>query len=197
MLKIALTGGAATGKSYVLDQFRQHGIPCLQADEMAHGVMAAGTEATAAIAGRFGAEVIADDGSVNRTVLGPIVFGDKAARRDLEGIIHPAVYRAIEVAMRAFARLDDSPSVVVEIPLLYETGHAGEFDRVIATACSAETQLNRLVGRGLTETQARQVIAAQMPTEEKAVRADFVVRTDGTLAETDAQLGQILTLLLQ
>ena len=192
MLKIALTGGAATGKSYVLDQLRQHGIPCLQADEMAHGVMAAGTEATAAIAERFGSEVIGDDGSVNRTVLCPIVFGDKSARRDLEGIIHPAVYRAIEVAIRAFARLDDSPMVVVEIPLLYETGHAGEFDRVIATTCSAETQVTRLAGRGLTETQARQIIAAQMPTEEKAAKADFVIRTDGTLAETDAQVHAIL-----
>jgi len=197
MLKVALTGGVATGKSYVLDQFRQHGIPCLQADEMAHGVMAAGTEATAAIAERFGSDVIAADGSVNRTVLGPIVFGDKAARRDLEAIIHPAVYRAIEVAMRAFARLDDSPLAVVEIPLLYETGHASDFDRVIATACTAETQLTRLLERGLSDTQARQVIAAQMPSEEKAARASFVIRTDGTHADTDRQIAQVLTLLLQ
>ena len=187
----------ATGKSYVLDQLRQHGIPCLQADEMAHGVMASGTEATAAIAERFGAEVIAADGSVNRTVLGPIVFGDRSARRDLEAIIHPAVYRAIEVAMRAFARLDDAPLAVVEIPLLYETGHAPDFDRVIATACTAETQLARLRERGWSDTQARQVVAAQMPAEEKAAKANFVIRTDGTPADTDAQIAKVLTLLLQ
>ena len=197
MLKVALTGGAATGKSYVLDQFRRRGIACLQADEMAHGVMLAGTEATAAIAERFGPEVIAEDGSVNRAVLGPIVFGDRAARRDLEAIIHPAVFRAIEVGLRAFARLDDTGLAVVEIPLLYETGHAADFDRVIVTACSADTQLARLVGRGLSQEQARLVVAAQMPTEEKTAKASFVIRTDGTFAETDAQIAQILTLLLQ
>lgn len=164
---------------------------------MAHGVMAAGTEATAAIAERFGAHVIAEDGSVDRAVLGPIVFADKAARRDLEAIIHPAVFRSIEVGLRAFARLDDKGLAVVEIPLLYETGHASDFDRVIATVCTGDTQLTRLIGRGLSETQARLIIAAQMPAEEKAARADFVIRTDGTPADTDAQVERILTLLLQ
>src|SRR4029078_861661 len=81
MLKIALTGGAATGKSYVLDQFRRAGVPVIVADDLAHGVTAAGTEATAAIAARFGPEVIGADGAVNRQVLGPIVFADAAARR--------------------------------------------------------------------------------------------------------------------
>ena len=137
MLKVALTGGAATGKSYVLDQFRRHGIPCLVADDLAHGVTAAGTEATSAIAARFGADVIAQDGSVNRDALGAIVFADDAARRELEAIVHPGVYRAIEAGLRAFAKLGDSTLAVVEIPLLYETGHTlGDFDRVIVTACS-------------------------------------------------------------
>ena len=95
MLKIALTGGIATGKSYVLDQFRRRGVPCLDADELAHGVTAAGTEATAAIAARFGAEILAADGSVDRKKLGPIVFADPAARRELEAIVHPGVHRAI------------------------------------------------------------------------------------------------------
>ncbi len=76
MLKVALTGGIATGKSYVLEQFRRRGVPCLDADELAHGVTAAGTEATAAIAARFGAEVLAADGAVDRAKLGPIVFAD-------------------------------------------------------------------------------------------------------------------------
>src|SRR5580765_7756011 len=99
MLKVALTGGIATGKSYVLDQFRKRGIPCLAADDLAHGVMAAGTEATAAIAARFGNEVIAADGSVNRDVLGSIVFADPDARRALEALTHPAVYRAIQAGL--------------------------------------------------------------------------------------------------
>src|SRR5579862_5038635 len=100
MLKVALTGGIATGKSYVLDQFRRHGIPCLDADVLAHGVMAPGTESTAAIAARFGADVLALDGSVDRRKLGPVVFSDAVARRDLEAIVHPAVYRAITAGLR-------------------------------------------------------------------------------------------------
>src|SRR3954469_15796391 len=102
MLKIALTGGIATGKSYVLDQFRRRGVPCLDADELAHGVMVAGTEATAAIVERFGAEMLAPDGSVDRKKLGPVVFADPSARRDLEAIVHPAVYRAIAAGLRGF-----------------------------------------------------------------------------------------------
>jgi dephospho-CoA kinase len=192
MLKVALTGGAATGKSYVLDQFRRRGIPCLVADDLAHGVTAAGAEATAAIAARFGAGVLAPDGSVNREALGAIVFADAAARRELEAIVHPGVYRAIEAGMRAFEKIDGSPLAVAEIPLLYETGHAKDFDRVIVTACAEETQIARLVARGLSDARARQVLAAQKPTAEKAAQADFVIQTGGATAETDAQVLQIL-----
>src|ERR1700745_3299388 len=99
MLKIALTGGIATGKSYVLDQFRRRGVPCLDADELAHGVTAAGTEATAAIAARVGMGILAADGAVDRAKLGPIVFADPAARRDLEAVVHPAVFRAIAAGL--------------------------------------------------------------------------------------------------
>src|SRR5215813_9105731 len=102
MLKIALTGGIATGKSYLLEQFRRRGVPCLDADALVHGVQAAGTEATKAIAERFGPEVLAADGSVDRAKLGPIVFADAAARKDLEAIVHPAVYRAIAAGLRGF-----------------------------------------------------------------------------------------------
>ena len=192
MLKVALTGGAATGKSYVLEQFRKHGVPTLVADDLAHGVTAAGTEATAAIAARFGADVIGADGSVDRPTLGAIVFADPAARRELEAIVHPAVYRAIQAGLRAFEKSGD-PLAVVEIPLLYESGHAGDFDRVVVTVCSDETQLRRLTARGLTEERARQVIAAQKPTAEKAALADFVVRTNGEKADTDAQVRDILS----
>src|SRR5947207_3216375 len=95
MLKIALTGGIATGKSYVLGQFRARGVPCLDADTLAHAATAAGTDATAAIAARFGPGVLAADASVDRAALGAIVFADATARRDLEAIVHPVVYRAI------------------------------------------------------------------------------------------------------
>jgi dephospho-CoA kinase len=192
MLKVALTGGIATGKSYVLEQFRRRGVPCLDADTLVHGVTAAGTEATSAIAARFGADILGADGSVDRAKLGSIVFADPAARRDLEALVHPAVYRAITAGLRAFELLDASPLAVVDVPLLYESGHADDFDRVIVTACPPEMQLARLLKRGLTEGEARQRIAAQLPTEKKAARATFVIRTDGTFEETDRQVVSIL-----
>src|SRR5947208_1288285 len=102
MLKVALTGGIATGKSHILEQFRARGVPCLDADTLAHGVEAAGTEATQAIAARFGPGVLDAAGAVDRKKLAPIVFADPAARRELEAIVHPAVYRAIVAGLRGF-----------------------------------------------------------------------------------------------
>jgi len=191
MLKVALTGGIATGKSYVLDGFRRRGVPCLDADILAHGVTAAGTEATAAIAARFGDEILAPDGSVDRAKLGPIVFADPSARRELEAVVHPAVYRAVAAGVRAFELIGTDPFVVVDIPLLYETGAEKDFDRVVVTTCAPQTQLARLRERGMSEEAARQRVAAQWPTEQKASRADFVVNTDGTFEETNAQVDAI------
>jgi dephospho-CoA kinase len=194
VLRVALTGGIATGKSYVLDQLRQRGVACLDADALVHGVQAAGTEASAAIAARFGSDVLASDGSIDRGKLAPLVFADQAARRDLEAIVHPAVYRAIAAGLRGLELLGDSIAVV-DVPLLYETGAEKDFDRVIVTACSPETQIARLVERGLTEGEARQRLAAQWPTQRKVERADFVIRTDGTFEETNRQIDEILKVL--
>jgi dephospho-CoA kinase len=188
MLTVALTGGIATGKSYVLQRFRQLGAACLDADELAHGVTAAGTEATAAIAARFGRSILAADGSVDRRALGPIVFADPAARRDLEAIVHPAVYRAIQAGLRAFELTGNPPFAVVDVPLLFETGHEKDYDRVIATVCAPELQIRRLVARGLTEEAARERLAAQLPAADKASRSTLVIRTDGTFHETDQQI---------
>ena len=196
MLKIALTGGIATGKSHVLDQFRRRGVPCLDADELAHGAESAGTEATHAIAARFGAGVLTSDGAVDRTKLAPLVFADASARRDLEAIVHPAVYRAIGAGLRAFALVGGYPLAVVDVPLLYETGHAADFDRVVATVCPPEMQIARLAERGVPEAEARQRLAAQLPADDKAARADFVIRTDGSFADTDRQVGELYRALL-
>lgn len=195
MLRVALTGGIATGKTYVLQRLQQHGVPCLDADALAHGVMAPGTEATAAIAERFG-DVLAADGAVDRARLGPVVFADPSARRDLEAIVHPAVYRAIAAGLRGFERIGGSPLAVADIPLLYETGHAAQFAKVIATVCPKELQLARLEARGLSRAAAEQRLAAQWPADDKAARADYVIRTDGSFDDTDAQVRQVLSELL-
>ena len=105
--------------------------------------------------------------------------------------MHPAVHRAIAMGVRALELMGDTLAVV-DVPLLYETGGEKDFDRVIVTACAPGAQLARLLERGLTEDAARQRLAAQWPTKKKTSRADFVITTDGTFAETDAQIGQIL-----
>jgi dephospho-CoA kinase len=158
---------------------------------LAHGVTKAGTEATAAIAARFGPAILEPDGSIDRKALGAIVFEDQTARRALEAIVHPAVYRSIAAGLRAF-ELMGSQLAVVDVPLLYETAHERDFDRVIVTACSIEHQVQRLLARGMSELEARRRLSAQLPTEDKAARADYVIRTDGSLEETDRQVERVL-----
>jgi dephospho-CoA kinase len=197
MLRVALTGGIATGKSVVVEQLRRRGVPCLDADDLAHGVTTAGTEATAAIAERFGHEVLDASGAVDRQRLGALVFADSTARGDLEALVHPAVYRAIEAGFRAFEILGGYPLAVADIPLLYETGRASDFHRVIATTCSVQTQLARLAARGLNQVQASQRLAAQWTAAEKAARAHHVIDTEGTFDDTNVQLERILQSLVR
>jgi dephospho-CoA kinase len=194
MRKVALTGGIATGKTYVLQRLRERGVATIDADELVHEALGPGTPTTTAIATRFGSVVLAADGSIDRTRLGRKVFGDSEARQRLEAIIHPVVYEKIRTW---FDTLDRTVGVA-SIPLLYETHREKDFDFVVVTVCRPEEQLRRIVQRdGITEEQARQRIAAQMPAEDKARRADFVILTDGTTLATDRQVDELLTALQQ
>lgn len=197
MLRVALTGGIATGKSHVVAELRRRGIPCVDADELAHGVMTPGSEATIAIAERFGSGVLDAHGAVDRKALGAIVFSDPLARRELEAITHPAVYRAITAAMRAFALLGGADMVVADIPLLFEGGRAIEFDRVVATVCPEPIQRERLAARGLSASEIDLRLAAQLPAADKAARAHHVIDTSGTYEQTGAQVDELLKVLRQ
>ena len=191
MLRAALTGGIATGKSFCLERFAALGAAVIDADVLAREAVAPGSAGLAAVAARFGSHVLRGDGSLDRGALGQIVFTDRAARADLEAIVHPEVYRRIE---QWFANLPPGTRLAIaDIPLLYETGHEHDFERVIVAACDAEEQVRRLMARdALTEDQARARLAAQWPIEEKVRRADYVIRTDGTHEETNAQVAQLL-----
>jgi dephospho-CoA kinase len=191
MLKVALTGGIATGKTYVLRRLRHLEVATIDADDLVHEALRAGTPATAAITAQFGDHVLEPDGAVNRKVLAARVFGDPEARRILEGILHPPTYLAIQ---RWFAGLAaaHAPLGVAAIPLLFETGHETDFDAVVVTACDPDEQVRRVVVRdGTTEVEARQRLAAQMPVEEKVRRADFVIWTRDTLQDTYAQVDAV------
>ncbi len=190
MFRIALTGGIATGKSYVAKRLAEAGVPVVDADQIARDIVVPGTPTLAAIGARFGPSVLRSDGTLDRQRLGEIVFCDPAARRDLEAMTHPAIRMAIDAF---FARQPAAtPVAVADIPLLYETGREGAFDQVVVVACTPARQLHRLMARdGLTREQAEQRLNAQLPIDEKAERADYVVRTDGTFEETDAQVEKV------
>jgi dephospho-CoA kinase len=195
MLRVALTGGIATGKSYCLAKFASLGVPVVDADKLAREVVAPGSQALAAVAERFGPAIVRADGSLDRAALARIVFSDRAARADLEAIVHPEVYHRIGewfASMPAKTRL-----AIADVPLLFETGHNHDFDRVIVTACSPAEQMRRLVNRdGLSEADARARLNAQWPIEEKVARGDYIIRTDGTLADTDLQVKKVHALLI-
>lgn len=191
MVRVALTGGIATGKSYVRRRLEGHGVPTVDADVLARTAVAADTPGAARLRERFGPAIFRSDGSLDRAALGRIVFEDAAARRDLEAIVHPAVYDAIG---RWFAGLPPQTAVgVADIPLLFETGRQGEFDRVVVVACPADEQIRRLAQRdGLTPGEAQARLAAQWPIDEKVRLADDVIWTTGTFAETDAQVDRLV-----
>ena len=192
MIRVGLTGGIATGKSVVRAEIEGLGIPTIDADVLARDVVAPGTPALAAILARFGTDVLDQHGELDRRKLGSIVFAEEEARRDLEGIVHPAVRAAIDAWLRTMDR-DGRDIAVAVIPLLYETGRERDFDAIVTTACSADEQLRRVMTRdSLSELQARQRIAAQLSTEEKVRRADFTIWTDGTYENTRRQLVETL-----
>jgi dephospho-CoA kinase len=189
-LRVALTGGIATGKSYCLDRFAAAGAATIDADVLARQAVAPGTLGFAAVRSRFGAAIITPEGRLDREALGRIVFSDPDARRALEAIIHPAVYAAIG---RWIETLNGDQRVAVAgIPLLYETGRERDFDVVVVTICRPEQQISRLITRsGLSPDDAARRVEAQMPTADKARRADHVIDTSGSFEETDAQVAAV------
>ena len=194
MVRVALTGGIATGKSTVLRRLRAAGLPTIDADVLARQVVAPGAPAYAAVVARFGVGVIDDTGAIDRRALAAVVFADPAARRDLEAIVHPAVYEAMAAW---FASLPgDTPVAVADIPLLSETGRERDFDVVVVVACARDEQIRRVMARdGVTSDEAEARIAAQWPIARKVAAADHVIWTTGTLADTERQVDQLLTVL--
>lgn len=192
VLRVALTGGIGTGKSYVLRRFKAKGVPTLDADQVARDVVEPGQPAAQQIRRRFGPGVFTADGRVDRARLGERVFTDATERAALEAIVHPRVREAIDAWFR---QLDERASYrfgVVGIPLLFETGRDHEFDCVIVTACGPERQRERVMARdGVTEAAAQRRIEAQLPTAFKLARADFVIRTDGAFDDSDRQVDTV------
>jgi len=172
---VGLTGGIATGKTTFAAALRAQGLPVVDADELARQVVAPGAPALAAIVEAFGPGVLGPGGALDRKALGRLVFADAGARRRLEAITHPAIRRAMEAETARLAAAGHD-LVVYDSPLLYEAGLEGAVSLVVVVYAPREAQLARLQARdGLSRAEAEARLAAQLPIEEKAGRADAVV----------------------
>ncbi|HEX8671225.1 MAG TPA: dephospho-CoA kinase [Longimicrobium sp.] len=197
MLKVGLTGNIAAGKSTVARIWRSLDATVVDADVLSRQAVEPGTPALARIVEEWGDEVVEAGGGLDRAALRRIVFADPSARERLEAIVHPAVAELREEAYRA-AEERGERVVVADIPLLFEAGLVDDFDAIVLVDAPEEVRLARLVGdRGMDPEEARRMIAAQMPSELKRARADFVISNTGTLMELDRRSREVWTELLR
>jgi dephospho-CoA kinase len=190
MLLVGLTGGIGTGKSTVARMLEKRGAVVFDADVLARQAVAPGTPGFDKVVERFGPNVLAPGGGLDREALASIVFSDPAARRDLEGIVHPEVRRMFAEGCEEYR--DSDRVVVFSAPLLVETGMHTAFDLLIVVSAPVATQIERLMrGRGMAERDVQARIAAQLPLEAKAEVADVLVGNEGTLEDLEGRVERV------
>lgn len=192
-MNTGLTGGIASGKSTVANLLVERGAILIDADRIAREVVLPGTPLLGRVAERFGQAILHPDGSLNRKKLGEIVFADDASRKDLEGLLHPEIRALMKKRMQEAEVNQPEKLVVVDVPLLYESGLSAMFDEVIVVYVPLDEQERRLMARdGLSPEQARRRIEAQQSLELKKSQADIVIDNSGSLLETIRQVDEYL-----
>ena len=191
MIRVALTGSIGMGKSTVAEMFKRADVPVFDADAIVRKLQAPGGDLVEKIGALFPGTVRC--GTLDRECLAHIVLADRDKLAALEAIVHPAVRDAREAFI---AEHGDSPILVFEIPLLFETAGEKEFDKIIVVSAPAQVQRERVLSRaGMTEAKLDSILARQMPDEEKRRRADFVIDTGTDLSTTERQVREILACL--
>jgi dephospho-CoA kinase len=189
MIKVGLTGGYATGKSFVAAEFERLGCHVIYADRLGHAVIEPGGTAYGPVVEAFGQEILGVDGTIDRRKLASIVFSSPELLERLNRFIHPAVFRLEEEMLDRFAKEDPRGIAMIEAAILIETGRYSVFDRLILTACSTETQIARATRRdhvAREEVLAR--LSRQMPLEDKKRYAHYIIDTDGPKEATVRQI---------
>jgi dephospho-CoA kinase len=195
MISVGLTGNVASGKSTVATIWAEAGVPVVSADDLARKAIAPGTPGLRQVTEAFGDEVLRPDGSLDRARLRTVVFENATARSRLEEIVHPVVWELRAEWLEARDR-EGVAIAVSEIPLLFETGHEGDFDIVVFVDAPDPSRLARIVeNRGLSEAEAHRIMDAQMDPALKRGRADHVVRNDGSLQDLEQEALRVLELL--
>lgn len=191
MIILGLTGSIGMGKSTAANMFRAMGVPVHDADATVHGLLANDRAVRGLIDARFPGVVSGH--TIDRQALGAAVFGDRDARRDLEVILHPRVRRAADNFLRLH-RVSGADLVVLDVPLLFETGGEARVDAVVVVSAPAFLQRKRVMARpGMEAQKFEDILASQIPDHEKRRRADFVVETGLGRAYTFAKLKRIVT----
>ena len=194
MLKVALTGGIATGKSTIGEMFQRHGAHVIQADRIAHELMSPGQPVYDKVVEHFGREILNHDGTINRPRLASVAFPDRI--QDLNRLVHPAVLDYQDRWMDKIGEKDPNAVTIVEAALIFEAGGDKRFDKIIVVRTPFETKVARFAQRmKLTHAQARMEVmrrmAAQLSEEEKARRADYVIDNNGVLDHAQEQVDKV------
>jgi len=188
MLRYGLTGGIASGKSAVAAMLREMGFPVLDADPIAHKLMEPGQPAREEVLREFGAEVAGADGRIDRAKLGAIVFADPDRLAKLNRILHPRVEQILLKQYEEWERSGVRDAAFVEAALLVESGFVSHLDGLIVVWSELEQQLERLKARGMSEVDVKRRILAQLPLEEKLLRATYSIDCSGTMESTRVQV---------
>lgn len=194
MLKVGLTGGYASGKSFVAGELRRLGCHVIHADLLGHAVLQPGAAAYHRAVEAFGSGILTPGGDIDRKKLAAVVFSRPELLETLNSFVHPAVIELEEEMLTGFAAEDPRGITVIEAAILIETGRDRMFDRLILTACDEETQIARGMKRDhLTREQVLERLARQLPLEEKKRHAHYVVDTSGEKQDTIRQVEAIFS----
>lgn len=191
MIRVAVTGGIACGKSLAASCMRTAGVSVCEADEVAHRLMVPGEPVFRQVLSVFGPGILAADGSIDRRILGGLVFNDAGKLAQLNAAVHPAVRDAIGQWL-ARQEVEGAAVAAAVIPLLFEAGMASGWDVVVCIACAPPVQLARLRSRGFDEAACASRLRAQMPLDEKIKKADFTIWNDGSPEELCASVVRTL-----
>ncbi len=195
MIVLGLTGSIGMGKSTVAAMFAEAGAPAFNSDTAVHELYAPGGAAVPAVEAAFPGVV--RDGGVDRAALSARVIGDEAAITRLEAIVHPLVRKA-QADFLARNRLAGVPVIVLDVPLLFESGGVGHVDKVVVVSAPYDIQRARVLARpGMSEAKFEAILARQTPDAEKRARADFVIDTSGSFDATRAQVRAVLDALAE
>ena len=193
MLRIGLTGGIATGKSTVSNYLKELAYPLVDADVVARQLVEPGQEGLERLVARFGREILDESGALNRQVFGQRLFGNTQLRQEVDQLLHPLIYEALEGESQRLAQAG-AALAFFDIPLLYETGYDQKMDQVWVVYLPHDLQVERLMARnGWNQGQAEAAIASQASIETKRQGADLVIDNQGSLAATFAQVDQALS----